>query len=516
MKKYSHVIFYILIFLFVLSLCCVCPNVDPDLFARLLQGNAVLNTGSVLYSDPYSYINTHAWIDHEWGSGVIFSAILNTFGYVGLKIFKALLFFGMLICIFNIIRIRGITSTKLYNILFFLLIIKSFETILITGIRCQCFSFFLFALFLNILEEVRANNRTNLLFFLPVIMIFWANVHGGCVAGLGLIVIYIIGELLNKKSIKKYLITLFISCFALLINPYGIEYIKFLLSATTMQRPMIAEWQNIFEIQYNLLWKSKIFALFAIITFIFSLFKTLKDKQNIDFTKNLLIIVMCVLGLSHIKHLPFFIITLTAFLYDDFFILFNGLVAKIRKFLHINSEIFVKKFVYTKELLVCIYILICSFGIVYTCNSKIHDFVLSKYPAKIVEFMKINSLNGNILNNFGIGSYLAYKLYPNNLIYMDGRYEEVYYDETTMNNWNFYYARKNMLDVFIKDGFPDYIIVHKDDLIYNKMKNIMNFKQVFQDNNFFLYIRNDLLKGEYKQPNNDKNYYRKTFLDINT
>ena len=48
-------------------------------------------------------------------------------------------------------------------------------------------------------------------------------------------------QFLNKESIKKYIITLF-SCIAVLfINPYGIEYVKFLLYAATMDRTFITE-----------------------------------------------------------------------------------------------------------------------------------------------------------------------------------------------------------------------------------------------------------------------------------
>ena len=38
------------------------------------------------------------------------------------------------------------------------------------------------------------------------------------------------------------------------------------------------------------------------------------------------------------------------------------------------------------------------------------------------------NIKGNIITPFALGSYTSYKLYPNNLIYIDGRYEEVYYD----------------------------------------------------------------------------------------
>ena len=44
----------------------------------------------------------------------------------------------------------------------------------------------------------------------------------------------------------------------------------------------------------------------------------------------------------------------------------------------------------------------------------------------IAEFLRINNIKGNIIVPFEMGSYISYKLYPQNLIFMDGRYDGVY------------------------------------------------------------------------------------------
>ena len=127
--------------------------------------------------------------------------------------------------------------------------------------------------------------------------------------------------------------------------------------------------------------------------------------------------------------------------------------------------------------------------------------------------MKINDLKGNILNNFGIGSYISYKLYPQNLIYMDGRYEEVYYDSTTEDNWNFFNAEKNWDLIFKKYGLPEYIIVNKNDGIFPVLSDFPLYKNSFKDNSYNLFIRVDLAQKEFIQPKNDEKYYIKTYFD---
>lgn len=513
MKKFEIAIFYIFLAALLIALSFACCSINSDLWARLLQGEAVLQTGHVLTQDPFSYVDRHVWIDHEWGSGVVFAIILNAFGYGGLIVFKAFLIFAIFFFIIQTLKLQEVKSTKLYNFLFFFLVINSAETLLLSGIRCHLFTFLFFTFFIYILELVRKRGKDKLLILLPFLMIFWANVHGGCVSGIGLLFIYAIGEFFNKKPCKHYLLTLLGCVAAMFINPYGFDYIKFLFMATTMQRNMIAEWQNIFEIGSFELIKAKIFYILAIITAVYSFFSNKKSGIKFDYTKILLLITTCFLAILHLKHSPFFIINATIFLYDKFFELFNGGVGSVRNLLKLNSEIFLKKFVFVKEAGVYIFVFLGIASVLYLNHESVSARSLKEYPVKIVEFMKINDLKGNILNNFGIGSYISYKLYPQNLIYMDGRYEEVYYDSTTEDNWNFFNAEKNWDLIFKKYGLPEYIIVNKNDGIFPVLADFPLYKNSFKDNSYNLFIRVDLARKEFIQPKNDKKYYIKTYFD---
>ena len=347
-------------------------------------------------------------------------------------------------------------------------------------------------------------------------MLFWANVHGGCVSGLGLFVLYAIGEFLNKKPFKKYLLT-FLGCSAIiLINPYGFEYIKFLLSATTMNREFITEWFGLFSGDFFHQFKSKIFFILFSIVFAGSLLKNFHNKEKFDYTKILVVGTSLYLAFSHIKHIPFMFITTVAFLYDDFFFFFNNFMQKIRQVLHINSEKFIENFVLVKEFIVYCLIIFEIFCLIKIHNKVLYSHRLTDYPVKMIEFMQANKMNGKILNKFAIGSYLSYKLYPQNLIYMDGRYEEVYFDETFTYNWNFYNFN-NLPEkwdaIFKVYGEPDYIIMDTKDLIYYNKNQLKNYTEILKDNQFFLFVRNDLVKQEYYMPQNNDEYYIQHYFD---
>jgi len=519
MKNFSAAVFYISLFLLILALSFAYPAVDTDFWARLLQGYSVLETGSVMYFDPFSYIPTHAWIDHEWGSGVIFAVVQNAFGYTGQIVLKALLLFFAMFFVIRTIKLRGIKNTKLYNILFFLFVIYSLENSIFSGIRCQNFTFLFFMISLYLLELVRIKQNFKILAAFPFMMLFWGNIHGGCVSGLGLLLLYAVGEFLNKKPFKYYIYTFAVSAAVLVINPYGIDYLKFLLSATTMSRTYIVEWRSIFENDFLILLKSKIFAVIFLSAAFGSLLGTIRQKEKIDYTKYLVLGTMFALAFAHIKHFPLLIFTATALLYDDFFFFFNNLMQKIRTALKINSESFIKNFVTVKEAIIYILVLweILFLFNIYKKTADIHLF--RKYPVKMTEFIKENELKGNILNHFDIGSFLSYKLFPLNRIYMDGRYEEVYYDKAVIYNWCFYNdsdsldGKEKWNTLFEVYGLPDYIIVAEDTLIYPKMKNFLNYTDIFKDNKYHLYVRKDLGKLQYVNSEKDDKYYKDTYFD---
>ena len=60
-------------FVFIFMNSVLYSAIDMDYWARLLQGNAFFELGHILKADIFSYTPTHIWLDHEWGSSIIFS-----------------------------------------------------------------------------------------------------------------------------------------------------------------------------------------------------------------------------------------------------------------------------------------------------------------------------------------------------------------------------------------------------------------------------------------------------------
>ena len=89
-ERTMTVIFYTLLFLCSAAVALKSKNYDFDMWARLIAGMAIVQTGHVAKFDFYSYTPTHAWYDHEWGSSVVFYLVNSTFGHLGLLFLQVL------------------------------------------------------------------------------------------------------------------------------------------------------------------------------------------------------------------------------------------------------------------------------------------------------------------------------------------------------------------------------------------------------------------------------------------
>ncbi len=480
----SKCFMYVLLLLLCLFFACLSDNYDYDLYARLIVGESFVEKGIFHYRDFLSYTPTHLWYDHEWGSGVVFYWFLKLFGSYGLILVHAL---TMFVTAFFIIKTQKLQKHAYpTSILFMGLFLLLFSHLNPNIVRCHMFSFMFFAMFLYFLEKTRTQN-SNIIWLVPLIVIIWNNLHGGVVSGLGIIFIYMVCAILTAKSWKKYFYVLLVSTPLLAINPYGIEYLDFLFSANTKNRKYITEWWPVFAKRHvYYYYPAFCTGIFTIIIAGINAFK----RKNFDLTKFSVLVVTTLLGTIHVKLLSLAIIVVGALFYNDL------------------MGIFCKKQVKILEKLT--YILI-SISLIYIPLS--YPFTprvsVKKFPVLEVEFLRKNQIEGNIITGFGLGSYVSYKLYPQNLIYMDGRYEEVYYDQEIENLAIFELAEPNW-EKITKIYPTDILMPNKSVPIFKALKDSPNWDLVYEGPLCGVFLRKGKHKENYKLPSKNLRYYQKT------
>ena len=484
MKKY----YWFFIFILCVFLSCLSTNYDYDFWARIIVGERFVEQGILPYEDFLSYTPTHIWFDHEYGAGIVFYLILKYLKSFGIILFQALMMFAVSFCITKIQTLKKHSfPLSIFSTAFF---IGCFYFLNDSLIRCQLFSFLFFSIFLYILEKNR-KSPTPLVWGLPFFTIIWNNLHGGVVAGLGIIFIYILGAIIEKKPFKKLFVILVLSVLLLIINPYGIKYLSFLFMAATMTRKYVVEWWSPFNpyhfVNYFLVCAYLLFGLFSIM---YNSFKT----KKYEYTKIIAIIITIAEGFLHVKLLSLALITVTALAYNEMFIM----LLPLKKYLT-----YIEK---------SLYVVIIVFGITIPLYSpQIPRADYTKYPLKEVEFLKINNIKGNIVPYFGHGSYVSYKLYPNNLIFMDGRYEEVYNNKEFLTLRDYELAEPNWQDILINYN-TEILMPMKTADIYKILLNNNNWVLIYEGNLCGIFVKKENAKKIYLEPNTNILYYRKNIF----
>ena len=147
-------VFHLTLFLLILLFGTLDNGIDYDFWARLIVGKIYFQKGNLFNNDFYSYGTTHNFIDHEWGSSLIFYLIQNNFGDLGLYIFKTIIILATLFIIIKTLKLNK-KDTKL-NFLFFFFAIQSISYSIFATIRCQTFSFLFFVLYIYLAKRQKA------------------------------------------------------------------------------------------------------------------------------------------------------------------------------------------------------------------------------------------------------------------------------------------------------------------------------------------------------------------------
>jgi hypothetical protein len=218
---------------------------DPDLWGHLRFGLDTLSTGRIVRADIHSYLSgpagDHPWINHEWLAEAIMAIAWNAAGAAGLVAVKVAIGLGIVIVVCRHLTRRGVP------LLGALLMTAYGLAVILPGLRSlrpQAFTYLAFALLLVWVHRASRGQLAWLWLALPL-MAFWANVHGGFVAGLGVIAIWGAAEVFRLRGRGYRAGLVMAACAAAtLVTPYGWTLWTF-LARTLGPRPEIAEWQGV-------------------------------------------------------------------------------------------------------------------------------------------------------------------------------------------------------------------------------------------------------------------------------
>src|SRR5205807_5557323 len=154
-------------------------------------------------------------------------------------------------------------------------------------------------------ERDRQGDRRWIAFWLPL-TVLWINLHAGFVAGIVLIGVYCVEQLLRGGRWVHLALTAAAMVLLAVVNPYGTHYYSYLWRGLAMSRPAIGEWRP--------LWQS--FPSFNSVVFLLSLWLILYAARKTGLRGMPGIAIVCATAAEaalHQRMLPFYAVAWTCY-----------------------------------------------------------------------------------------------------------------------------------------------------------------------------------------------------------
>jgi len=363
------------------------PPADPDFGWHYKYGEYITTHKRILKENIFSYtMADYEWANSYWISQVIFYILYTNFGAIGMGIILSTIF---AVISYELLKKR---QAAWFLLLLFL------GTSLIT-VRPMYFS----TIFLLILIK-QLIYKKELLWWFPIMFLFWANMHADFVLGLGILGLFVI----TKLNIKNIIVG--ISCVLVtFINPYGVGlWTTLIKELQPLQFSHIGEWtpqrfqndiqgiinQNVFYVLGGLLISAAIIQ---------------KKKCGLWY-----VLLSILFFLASLRSRYFFriLLILNIFVFDDFWI------QNLKK-LPLPYEIINKlKPVFLSFLGLVI-------GLFFVNNVWLASDIKKwsqkyGYPYERIQKLKQNPISGNIFNDYNWGGYIIWQL-PEYKTFVDGR-----------------------------------------------------------------------------------------------
>lgn len=459
-------------------LCLGAPfQIDPDLWWHLKTGQWILERG-IPHVDPFSWTALgKSWVTHEWLSEVLLWELYRCGGLA--VVMGAFALLGAFVFFLVYQRCVG---RPLINALISILAFASIS--FLWGPRPQVFSILMLAALLLILEKVRGNTvKTKWLYGIPFIFLLWANLHGGFLLGIVVLVIYALGDwlegllsnrcelLLCSAACKRLWLMIAFSIILLGVNPNGYHLLGYpfeTLGSQPMQMHLM-DWLAP-DFHQPELWPF----LFFLVLFLLS---ALLLKTSLTLSEIILVLGSFVASLMSVRHIPFFIV-LTAPVISRAMACGPKIVTNFKRDMRFGSSVKKRNFFGSFLGGVCLALIAgwLLFDVVGRAE-QYKNWIAREYPQKAVDFIDRSiSHEKKMLNYYTWGGYLIWR---GRQVFVDGR-ADLYGDRFLREYFSVNYVESGFEETLEKYKI-DFLLFPSSHPLMHYLAGNMGWKTVYSD-----------------------------------
>jgi hypothetical protein len=411
---------------------------DTDIFWHIKTGEVIFQEHGIPSTDPFTFtpkdpVREKVLLHSYWLADLLLFLFYKFFGFAGLAFLRSTIICLTVLFVYLSLRKRG----------FFISIILSFMLGLAfmptSAIRPNLFSFLFAAAMIFFLERYREVPKKKYQIGLFIIMVMWANMHGGYIIGVGLLLIYIVTEaivllisLKKKKSIKKSLsfcVTGVIAALVTLINPLGVGLFaaistRYLNPGKKLLVSRIETEMGLFRI-LKYYPDEMIYLSLVIVGFILVYTALHITRKRAGLAEISIVLALLMLSIVSVRALPIFLVA---------GLILSGGGKSLPLFTLIMNK---------KTEIILLLLLTATLGFFAVKElPKEHPGTFSETDSIYLStgtFMGENKINGNMLNQELMGNFIIFELFPQYRVFTDSRYLNV---DVFFDAYDMFYAIK--------------------------------------------------------------------------
>lgn len=391
-----------------------------DTFWQLQSGKYIWQTGAFLYQDTFSVAAEVFRLEHCWLHDLVLYALYSLGGYVLLGLLKPLIVAACgFLLLREILRRGGIPMVVLPVLI--LCLYASHESWLV---RPQLWTFLFGVVFLILLYRGREQGWRAWVWMVPV-MLVWANMHAACIFGFALFAAFWVGELwrigrgqTSWRSLGALTLCGALTFGAAFVNPYGYRIpLDELIGHFNQVRVLTGSASA--GMMGNMEWLPPTFAqvpwFYVVMTLWAATILWRLLIRRIDGAEIVYFLGFSYMGFSQIRHTTLVSLLAGFFLPLAFCELLGRFPRLYARAAGLGRRGWIPGLVLLGVLLL---------GAAAQGNLGV-GLKASVYPVAATDFLKEHKLPGNLYNAYDWGGYLMWRLFPDTLVFVDGRSDSI-------------------------------------------------------------------------------------------
>jgi len=453
-----------------------------DLWFHLASGKWIIANRHVPRLDPFSFTAPGPWQDHEWLSQIVLFSLFRTGGLFGLIVCKSAILaatFGLLFYLVN----RELRVATCSLLLVTLGVIASWGSL---DVRPEMFSLFLFTVIVFLGQEARkTRGASRALLLMPLLMILWANLHGGFIAGL-----IVVGSGLatewarklagredcwQKAQLARASASWFCSIATSLINPYtyrALTYpLEYLWGKHHYATTRVTEW-----LPPEL---SRLPGLAFLVICLLTVLVIGGKRRVVSWDSLVVMIIFGVSGALHRRHIPFFVfvsLPALATLMSE-----TDPITKLSRTTSASSGRLIAGLIQVALVSAAIWKSDMRAGLLAS------PYRTDLYPVSAAQFLLKNPLPPHLFSLYRHGGFFIWRLFPRYRVFVDGR-ADVYGEKLLREYAAIIHVEPGWQKILASHG-TSLAVLPREEAVAQAMERSSRWHRIYRDATTDVYLR---------------------------